>query len=553
MQKIRVLTKIFLKDYYSKLNLFNKKTNKVNKKSIYLWLIIIVAAALAYISLTVINYLDKIGQPILFLKIYLPIVATIMIYQLIILVCSILYYSKDIKDVIYLPVKPIEILMGKINTIIAIMYLMEALLLLIPLIMYGILIQKTIMYFIGAIITLAVFPILFTSIISILILLTMRLLKVIKNKEVLQIVVTIILISIMTYIIGKTLNEVIPREEIQNVTQNQISDIKINEINKKFIIIEPIIQILTNNQFMQVILNIIKILAISALSIITTCIIGAKIYLKEILRINDTKNMPSKAGEQTYRYKKENKIKSYLKNDLKKINRNSTFVIQNVLQYIFVAIVFAIVTNMFLPVVREEIKNEDIINNIGIEEFKIQSTMIIIGTIQIIYTLSNLSITAISREGKNAFFMKYIPIPLYKQFKIKALPQIVINTVIILMEILVIYLNFLEVPIGYFIVVFFTSMLVNIINSYILVLIDLKRPNLNWVNEESVVKESGSKLYQYVITIFTFLILGYLAKVFEGFRYINAIIIINIIFMIFIIILKQYIKRNIQNLFKKVQ
>ena len=51
INRIKKLTKIFLKDYYQNLNIFNKKNNKLNKKSIYFWLIIIIIACISYISL----------------------------------------------------------------------------------------------------------------------------------------------------------------------------------------------------------------------------------------------------------------------------------------------------------------------------------------------------------------------------------------------------------------------------------------------------------------------------------------------------------------------
>ena len=95
-------------------------------------------------------------------------------------------------------------------------------------------------------------------------------------------------------------------------------------------------------------------------------------------------------------------------------------------------------------------------------------------------------------------------------------------------------------------------MLINIINSYILVFIDFKNPNLNWTNQESITKNSGNKLYQYVITIITFLILNYFVKILKNISYIKSMIIINIIFFIIFIIIKKYIKNNIKKIFKKI-
>lgn len=548
--KIKKLTKIFLKDYYKNLNIFNKENNKkINKKSIYFWLIIILVACISYISLESILYFNRLEEPILFLKIYLPIIATYLIFQIIMLISSVFYYSQDIRNIIYLPVKPIEIVISKFNTVIAIMYFMESLLLLIPLFMYGILIEKTITFFIGAIISLAIFPILFTVIISTITIILMQLSKII-NKDVLQLIITFGLIMLLSIFITKNIGGIIHQENIINIKETAISE-KLDVINNEFIIINPIIQLLTNNQISIIIINIIKLIIINLLAFLIFSFIGTKMYIKELLIILDGKSNVKKINKK-YKYKKENKIKKYIKNDIKNIIKNQTFFIQNILQYFFIIIFFIILLNIFLPNFIDQIKNDNLIEEMGIEQFKIQLSIISVAIIQILFIFTNLSISAISREGKNAVFMKYIPIPLYTQLKIKTLPQIIINTIVILA--IMIDLSFQNVEISFisYLLVFILAMLINIINSYILVLIDLKNPNLNWTNQEAITKDGGNKLYQYVITIVTFLILNYFVKILKEVSYIKSMIIINIIFLIILIIIKKCIKNNIKNIYKKI-
>lgn len=549
INRIKKLTKIFLKDYYQNLNIFNKKNNKLNKRSIYFWLIIIIIACISYISLESILYFNRLGEPILFLKIYLPIIATVSIFQLIMLISSVFYYSQDIRNIIYLPIKPTEIVISKFNTVIVIMYFMESLLLLIPLLMYGILIQKTIMYFIGAIISLAIFPILFTLIIGIITIILMRLSKII-NKDLLQLIIIFGLIMLLSLFVTKNIGGIINQENIINIKEITIND-KLNKINNNFIIINPIINLLINNSFKIILINFIKLILLNIFAFIIFIFIGTKLYLKELLIILDNKSNIKKINKK-YKFKKENKIKKYIKKDIKNMIKSPTFFIQNILQYIFIAIFFIIILNIFFPIIVQQIDADNMIEKMGLEEFKLQATLISVAIIQILFVFSNLSITAISREGKNAIFMKYIPISLYKQIKIKALPQIIINTIIILAIIIDVYFQQINIQFIYLLFVFITSMLINIINSYLLVLVDLNKPNLNWTNQESITKNSGNKLYQYVITIITFLILNYFVKILKNISYIKSMIIINIIFFIIFIIIKKYIKNNIKKIFKKI-
>ena len=161
INKIKQLTIIFIKDYLEKLNIKKEK----NKNSFF-WILLIFIFCLIYLSYNIMDYLQKINEPLLFVKIYLPIFAIITIFQLIIVTVGILFYSKDLEYLIPLPIKPYELLISKLVTIIVIMYISEALFLVIPLFIYGIFIIGTINYFITGIIILLIFPILYVLIIA---------------------------------------------------------------------------------------------------------------------------------------------------------------------------------------------------------------------------------------------------------------------------------------------------------------------------------------------------------------------------------------------------
>ena len=70
---IKDLTKIFLKSAYQDINIINKETKKINKRSVFVWLILIVSLALFYISNEIIKALVSSGYPEVFLSIYFDI------------------------------------------------------------------------------------------------------------------------------------------------------------------------------------------------------------------------------------------------------------------------------------------------------------------------------------------------------------------------------------------------------------------------------------------------------------------------------------------------
>lgn len=545
IKKIKLLTTIFLKDYYQDLRIVKKK---LNKKSAFTWLMIIFISSIIYLSLNAIMFFEKIGVPILFLKIYLPIITTIIIAQSIDLVCKIFYYSKDLEYIIPLPVKTTEILISKFNTVIITMYTFEVPFLLIPMLMYGILEAKTISFFISTAITIIVFPILFTAIMSIIMLFVMKLSRFSKNQDIFQtIVVFIVTMIIMT---GETIyvDQIIYRQNPEDLTRIQIIEMKTDEINKGFLIINPLIEMLDKNTISNKMINFAKVIIITLVPTIVFILLGRKLYLKNILQNKGKKTKKKRK----YRYKCRNKIIEYLKKDVKKIIKNPTYFIQYVFKYLLIVCVISLLLNIFIPLYVRELMKDGRIEKFVTDVIALQSILIYVIIMQLIFTFSKLSITAISREGRDAKFMKYTPIPLYKQFKIKVIPQIFLNTIVIIMILTIFYLNIPKVNIGYYVIAFIIAMILNILNSYILLLVDLIKPNLNWTNEESISKDKTKSIYQYVMTIFIFLILCYFANIFENVKFaISVTLIIGIMLMV-LILLKRYIKKNINKLFKNI-
>ena len=562
IKKIIELSKIFIKDYFQNLNIFNN--NKINKKSAFTWLLIISVLSITFMSYNVINWLNNKGQAILFLKIYLPIIATIFMFQAILICSNVFFFSKDLEYILPFPIKPIELLIAKFNNVISITYGMETLFLLIPLLMYGIIATRNIIYYLMMIFVLILFPIFLIIIICILMLFIMQLTKFIKNKDVFQILIVLflsfILSSGITYLLNSIFNnniinvEVSENKELENIELNtKILSNKLDKLNNYFIIINPCINLLTNIKLNNIIINLIKLILISVISFFIFLFFGKLLYLNNLLKniayINKRKNNKKIIKN---KYKKNKIKKSYIKNEFRKIIKNPTFFTQCVFQYIFIIFILLLIINLLMPSVIKNFREEDIINEIGINNFILQCMCTIMMGMQIIFTFGNLSLTAISRDGKDAMVMKYIPISLYKQFIWKNIPQVFINTIAVIGMAVVIAINIPQISILYYLVGILIAMILNIINSFIMVIVDLKKPNLNWITETSAIKDNGNKLYQYVTTIISCLLFVYFMRIFDNVNIIISFSIIIAILFIILLILNILIKKNINKLFKEI-
>ena len=85
-----------------------------------------------------------------------------------------------------------------------------------------------------------------------------------------------------------------------------------------------------------------------------------------------------------------------------------------------------------------------------------------------------------------------------------------------------------------------------------MIIVDLKKPNLDWNSEASALKNNGNKWYQYVVTILIILLLTYFTKIFNNVKIIISIPSIIIVLFMILFFEKIYVKRNINKLFKNI-
>ena len=557
---IKDLTKIFLKSAYQDINIINKETKKINKRSVFVWLILIVSLALFYISNEIIKALVSSGYPEVFLSIYFLVLAIFIMFQTILVCTNIFYFSKDIELILPFPIKPVNLLIAKFNTLICTLYVSEAIFGIIPICIYGILTHSTLLFYIYAVLIFIFFPVFLALVLSIIMMFVMKISKFIKNKEIFQTIITLLLVTSIFIVEYNVINNIfIQNKEIEIVENNfQIADKliefnnKIETSNKLFLVINPAVKVLKNSN-LQNIFEIIKIILIDFITFIIFIFIGKKTYLKDILKNTSYLIKTSNKGINLYKKCKKNIIfKAYIKKEFKNLFRNSMVFMQCVYPMIISLITVIIISIILLPKLNEVLNNPDIKQLIGNFEFDLSLVYILLSGIQVLFMISPASLTSISRDGKNASFMKYIPISYFRQILYKGLPQIFINSISVIIIIGILYYAFPSIGIVNVLLVFISSMILNALNSYSMIIVDLLNPKLEWDSEYEILKQNNNRYFQYAFTVIVILILVYLNKVLEGINLNLAIIITSIVFLFILIIELILIKIRENKLMKKI-
>lgn len=554
MKKIISLTKVFIKEFYQNIPIFDKEQKKLNKKSIFFWLIAIVFLGITYVSYQIATFLIDIGQEQIFLNLYFFILAILILFQTVLVCANIFFFSKDIEKILHMPLKPVELLIAKFNTLLCMLYFSEAIFGFVPLTLYGLLTGAYFTFYLWEIIILALFPILLAVVISTIMMLIMRFAKFIRNKDVFQIMITIIMITLICILEAKMISGVFKIQNDEQAIQEFTNlNQKVEQAGEYFLIINPSIAILLNPSSMVAVISVIKLICYNVIGMTIFISIGKITYLKDILRnmVNSTnkkrKNIDIKKDTKTQSIRK-----SYIKKELRMMIRQPIFLMQCVFPVFIILVTGILLVFILLPIITEALQDESLQNAIQNLSFNAEVVCDILILLQVLFSISNISLTAISREGKNAIFIKYVPIELYKQFVYKNVPQIILNFIVSIVVLGIIGYLIPSINIGYLIMIFIISMLINIINSYLMLIVDLRRPNLNWDTEYSVVKKSDNKLFQYAFMIINVLFLMYIANVCEELNILITLIVEVTIFAILFIILDRGIKKWQEKLFNKI-
>ena len=161
--------------------------------------------------------------------------------------------------------------------------------------------------------------------------------------------------------------------------------------------------------------------------------------------------------------------------------------------------------------------------------------------------------SAISREGNSARILKTLPISLKTQLDAKVYFAMIFDLIglVALEGVAVVTLN---IPVYYFLIVDVPIIILMLIVNYLSILIDLRKPRLDWVEESEAVKQNFNVFVSMILTVLVgvvFVVLG----VFLFDKNINIYLtftIISVLLLATYVGLMIFINKNQNRLFNKV-
>ena len=552
MDKVIKLTKIFLKNSFSNMNArMGISTKSKAKFFVYALLILYFAGIIIFLGYNLLDGLIQIHQETIFVGMILFLIFGLAVLQTIFSSINILYFTKDNEYLLPLPLKPYQIILARTNVMLIVEYVIIFLLGLVPLVMYGILTGAGVIYYITMLFAVILLPILPVLLISIIVMIIMSFARLTKNRNRFQLIASLLVLAIIL-IFSTSMSGVKQNVSNEEMAQMLVQANGMIDIVKGYIpTVDYLIEALTTNSLFTIIIEVLKTLAITIIGFVLYMLIAQKIYFKGLVG-NLFGGGAKSANKQINQnqYKNSKLYKSYIGKEFKSMIRTPVFLMQCLLPAVLIPIVMIVVA--FAGINSEENGFQELsqmLSSMQINSFIV--VCVILGIIQFFTMFIYVSITAVSRDGENAVFMKYIPVSLYKQYIYKIVPNILMNIITIVVT-LAIAQYIVHLPIITLILLFVVSTIIAILQSLLMLIVDLKRPKLSWDSEYAVAKQNFNLIFPIIFSMINIAIIVGAVYLLNDINVYLGILILGIIFTMFTVITNKYLKNKQYDLANKI-
>lgn len=413
-----------------------------------------------------------------------------------------LYFTSDIENLLPLPIRARQIVGAKVASIFCAESLVQLLVIFFSVVGFffalGLPFKNFLLGILGMV-TLPIIPIIYCSIISLLI---MSFTRLIKNKETIRKVglgFVLVILMLFVYFLGALQNFDLELyiEGFVNGDQTFLHVMRgiLPHIN---LFIDILVTGSIRSLLLYILVNIGFIVVLLGLA--DVC------YFKGVVGLSSKDTESKKSSSNILNnIKVENPTNSYFKKEIFTLFRTSSYFLNCILiNFIWPIFVYVICKLKFPDLTLSKLKNlvTSTDNNTLIIIF-----MFVIGVSILLPALNSIASSSFSREGKNFYFMKYIPMDYSSQVSVKLLVSFIIAFIGINVFSLIFYLVIgLKVSISFiFLIISFLAVL---FICSLGIIIDSINPKLVWDDELNALRENSNNFIVMGISIFMFIVLA---------------------------------------------
>ena len=241
-------------------------------------------------------------------------------------------------------------------------------------------------------------------------------------------------------------------------------------------------------------------IAVNAAVIAIMLFLSEKLYFKGVIGLtsSDSRTREQDIDKLLVSCKQHSPAYSYFVKEVRILMRTPVFFTNCIaINFLWPIFVYAM-----LKIQHYEISLEKLRHLYAHKDLKIQLLFLlgIVGISVIVAAINSLSSNAISREGKHFSFMKYIPVPYFTQWNVKAFVGILFPAIGVLIYFLPVCI-LLQMPIVHIVLFTLLSLMSITFVSHMGIYIDSIQPKLIWDDEMSALRENYNTFFSMAISI----------------------------------------------------
>ena len=534
MKNIADLTKVFLISSFSRGG--SARKGRIGKIVLYGLLFVYLIGVFTFLSYEILTGLMALEQQESFIGIVLMAIITLVLFTTVISTMNVLYFSKDNRFILPLPLRPVEVLSAKINTLLAYVYLEEMMLGFAPLLMYGILTKQNTLYYPLMILVLLLLPVVPLLIVAFIVICIMALTGGFRNKSLVQLV-TMTLSILFSLIVSMLSSSMSSGEDVMVLMDTAGSLVEIYK--KAFPTMPMAIEILTGFDF----LSLILLAAVSLISYLLVCIFTQKLYYRGMLgSLYSSSGVSNKKLDEQNAYRSKGLFFSYVMKELRVYLRKPVFFVQLILPCLILP-AFTIGITYFSIV--SQLDRQTIMGGLSQiyanGQYDSYIFAIVVLAAMFLSMYSFISTVAVSKDGHDAYAMKYLPVPFHKQLICKMIPDIAMCLFSYLVVGLMAMILF-RLPLRYLLLSLPVAVLYSILHGF-LILSDVRKPKLEWTNEMQIVKKNLRMILSMAFSLIHMGLVALIAFIFQIGLY-PMIVLLIALYLITDLLLYRYICRK---------
>ena len=351
---------------------------------------------------------------------------------------SVMYHADDVPLLLALPLRPWQILGAKFLTLVVYEYIFEAFILLPVLVVYGLQSGAGAVYILYSAILFAILPVIALSMAAVLVMIVMRFTSFGKNKQAFRFVGSIIALVLaigLNIVLQNTAGRMTP-EQLAALADGSSM---VSAVERIFPGLPFASQALIGSNTLPGLWNLLLFVLCSAAAIAVFLGLGQLLYFKGLAGITEAagKRRLLSAEELGKRTAGTSATRSYIAKELKMLTRSPiafmNCVLMNLIWPVLVLIMLFTQDSSFA-----EVKDAVAGMDAG------TAMAVLTGVAAFVSCANAITSTAVSREGKQLYFMKYIPMPVQKQLMAKVYTGMLLSVMgIIILVVLALIMGFI--------------------------------------------------------------------------------------------------------------